>query len=94
MEVEGAGLLAEVATCCARTAALFTLLAFVGLTDAWNCLLQATGGPRQVCFGGLLLVLPGGSHEWPSSPSCPPHFPCLPLLHHLFLHHFQSHLEA
>ncbi len=40
------------ATCCARIAGLFALLAFAGLVDGGDRHLEATEGPRQVCFGG------------------------------------------
>ncbi len=75
-------------TCCAKIAGLFALLAFVVLIDSRDRHLEATEGPRQVCFCWCLMKLPRGSHRWPSSLFRSPHFSCLHQRLHRFLLHF------
>jgi hypothetical protein len=83
----------RLATCYAKIAGLLASLAFISSRDGGNCHLEAIEGPRQVCFGGLLLELLCGSHGWLPSPSCPADSHCLPQLFHLFLSYF-SHYSA
>ncbi len=94
MRIKERGFRLRLATCCARIAGLFASLAFVSLTDGKDCDLEATEGPRHVCFDGWWLQILLESHGWPSSPSCCPHFLCLCQLLRLFHPHFYDHLAT